>query len=361
MRALPDAGAAVRAFLLLLWLGVAAGFAWALLWYPYEVRPAADGRDVPVELAPGAALEDLAALLAREGVAKRPRATAFYLRLLGLDSSMRTGNLVLQRKLSLRDHLPRISRAYGSVEIQVPIPEGFTRFDVALRLGRYGIAAPAEVLATSVDAAWLAAMDISAGSAEGYLFPAAYRFHLDSGARAALTRMVKTFRERTAARFDTYAAAHASDPDAFTPHQLVILASMVEREAQVGDERAIIAGVFFNRLRDPAFKPKRLQSDPTVAYGCRAMPERAPSCAEFDGRRITPGMVRDPENPYSTYRREGLPPGPIANPGLPSIDAVIAPAQHDYFYFVAKGGGRHAFSHALSEHNARVRGSAEGG
>ncbi|MFM2421452.1 MAG: hypothetical protein RL385_6175, partial [Pseudomonadota bacterium] len=352
MRALPDSGTMVRAGLLLLWLGLASGLAWAVLWYPYEVKDGADGRDVPVELASGANLEDLAALLAREGVAKRPRATAFYLRLLGLDASMRTGNLVLQRKLSLRDHLPRISRAYGSVEIQVPIPEGFTRFDVALRLGRYGIAAPSDVLATSVDPAWLTSMDIAAESAEGYLFPAAYRLRLDSGAQTALTRMVRTFRERTTTRFDSYAASHATDPDALSPYQLLILASMVEREAQVDDERAIIAGVFVNRLRDPNFKPKRLQSDPTVAYGCRVMPERAPSCAEFDGRRITPAMVRDPENPYSTYRREGLPPGPIANPGLPSIDAAIAPAAHDYFYFVAKGGGRHAFSHALSEHNA---------
>ena len=114
--------------------------------------------------------------------------------------------------------------------------------------------------------------------------------------------------------------------------------------------------MFSNRLFDPDFTPRRLQADPTVAYGCLVAPDTTPSCRDFDGRHVTPAMVRDPDNPYSTYKHEGLPPGPICNPGLSALLAVLSPAQHDYFYFVAKGGGRHAFSHSLHEHNRNIHG-----
>jgi UPF0755 protein len=122
----------------------------------------------------------------------------------------------------------------------------------------------------------------------------------------------------------------------------------------VAEERPTIAGVFMNRLTSPDFRPHRLQADPTVAYGCLVARDRIPSCAGFDGKRITPAMVRDPDNPYSTYRIEGLPPGPISNPGLSALEAALAPAQHEYFYFVTHGGGRHHFTRTLEEHNQRV-------
>ena len=124
----------------------------------------------------------------------------------------------------------------------------------------------------------------------------------------------------------------------------------MEKEARVPSEQPLIAGVFLNRLRDPAFKPKRLQADPTVAYGCVVQPN-LPSCAQFDGRRVTRTMTGDPNNPYNTYRHAGLPPGPIANPGLGALRAVLAPAVHDYLYFVASGAGAHAFSRTLADHN----------
>jgi UPF0755 protein len=167
--------------------------------------------------------------------------------------------------------------------------------------------------------------------------------------------MVRVFRERTRGLFDAYALEHDGAPFSLTPHQLLTLASIVEKEARVPDERPVIAGVFMNRLTDETFKPKRLQADPTVAYGCLIAGDRIPTCAEYDGRRVTPAMLRDTENPYSTYRRDGLPPGPICNPGLDSLKAAVTPAPHDYFYFVTKGGGRHAFSHSLDEHNQRIR------
>jgi len=133
---------------------------------------------------------------------------------------------------------------------------------------------------------------------------------------------------------------------------VLTLASMIEKEARASDERPLIASVFFNRLRDPEFRPARmLQSDPTASYGCVVAGEEIPSCAGFHGN-VTPALLRDASNPYNTYRHAGLPPGPIANPGEASISAVLAPAESDFLYFVAKGQGtgRHTFSRTFAEH-----------
>jgi UPF0755 protein len=141
----------------------------------------------------------------------------------------------------------------------------------------------------------------------------------------------------------------------FGLNEVLTLASMVEKETARPEERALIASVFFNRLRDPAFSPRRmLQSDPTAVYGCLVEPSAAPSCADFRGR-VTPAMLRDPLNRYNTYRHPGLPPGPIANPGERAIEAVLAPAQTDYLFFVRNGPGSHSFSRTFEEHSRGVR------
>jgi UPF0755 protein len=111
--------------------------------------------------------------------------------------------------------------------------------------------------------------------------------------------------------------------------------------------------VFLNRLRDPKFSPKRLECDPTAAYGCLIVPERAASCLGFTGKP-TAAIEHDPDNPYSTYTHEGLPPGPIANPGAKALEAVMAPASTHYFYFVARSDGRSTFSETFAEHSSAV-------
>ena len=192
---------------------------------------------------------------------------------------------------------------------------------------------------------------------EGYLFPDTYSLRDDLTPTEMIARMVASFRRRTNALMMEHAtgATRLRDDLGFELDEIVALASVVEKEAAVADERPIIAGVFINRLRSPDFRPRRLQADPTVSYGCRTAPERAPSCAGFDGRRITRAMLNDRQNPYNTYRHEGLPPGPICNPGLASLRAVLTAEPHDYLYFVARGGGRHTFSATLEEHNAAVQ------
>lgn len=328
----------------------------ALLWLMLIVANTPAGtvsRDVPIEVPAGATIDQVAKRVADAKAVDHPRVFAFYLRVIGAARTLRTGWVVVNRALSMREHLARLAYGYPTSSVDVVVPEGFTRFDVATRLARYGVASREALLRASEDPELLAELGIQGDSAEGYLFPALYRFKQDSAPGRVIARMVGTFRARTEAVFEDN-SPEVLPLSPLTPHQLLILASIVEREARVPEERPTIAGVFFNRLFDPRFTPKRLQADPTVAYGCLVAGQRVPSCRDFDGRHITPAMVRDPDNPYSTYRHEGLPPGPICNPGLSSLQAARHPEPHPYFYFVAKGGGRHAFSASLGEHNQAV-------
>jgi len=251
--------------------------------------------------------------------------------------------------------LQRVALGFGSAELRIVLPEGFSRFDIAARLERWGVCPRARFIAASEDSALLAELAIAAPSAEGWLFPDTYLLRDDMTPPALIRRFVANARRRLAGLL----AEHGTDLEraqrelGFGLQQILTLASIVEKEAKVPAEQRTIAGVFYNRLRDPAFSPKRLQADPTVSYGCALRPE-LPPCAGSDGKLITRAMLTDPENPYNTYRRDGLPPGPIANPGLRAIAAALAPETHDFFYFVAIGDGRHRFSHSLTDHHAAV-------
>jgi UPF0755 protein len=349
----PRAWRVLRAFLFTLWLTGSAALIWLMIVFPNRARPF-PSRDFVLEAEPGETLPRLAARLHAAQVIDDELSFIAYVRLVGASARLRGGPWVVNRALSARALLPRIARDFGLAVVRVPLPEGFTSFDIAQRLARYSVC-PAEAFARAVrDPALVRALSIPADSAEGYLFPATYELRQDSPPDTVVRAMVRVFRERTAGLFTRYEAAHDGLPFSLTPHQLVTLASIVEREAKVPEERPTIAGVFMNRLTSPDFRPHRLQADPTVAYGCLIARDRIPSCREFDGKRITPAMLRDAENPYSTYRNEGLPPGPICNPGLSALSAAVAPEEHDLFYFVTHGGGRHHFTRTLEEHNARV-------
>ncbi|MET0340562.1 MAG: endolytic transglycosylase MltG [Polyangiales bacterium] len=354
---------ALLGLLAIAWIAATAALAWLVIALPH-VQAKPRGRDAALEVPKPVTVDGIADALAEGGVTAHPRLLAFYLRVLGVGARLRegvraSGSVVGNPSLTPYLHLPRVARGYGDTSVDVVVPEGFTSFDVATRLARFTVADREALLATMRDPALLSSLGIPAPSAEGYLFPALYRMQLDSAPEKVLTKMVSTFRTRTAPLFLPYTRAELATPVAvLDAHQLVTLASIVEREARVPEERPIIAGVFANRLFEPGFAPRRLQADPTVAYGCLVAAASVPSCAAYDGKRVTPAMVRDPENPYSTYKHEGLPPGPISNPGLSALSAAVAPERHDFFYFVAKGGGRHAFSHSLADHNRNIRGGA---
>jgi UPF0755 protein len=328
---------------------------WLFLLYPAERGPG-EGRAVELVIphAPGAS--DLAALLGDAGLVSSPHLFALWVRVTGGTGGVVEGTHLLTDDATPRELMARLERHPGGGSAKVTFPEGWTRFDMARRLQDRHVVSLREFLVATTDPALLHDLGLTGDSAEGFLFPATYDLSLDSDARDVVRRMKREFDRR----WDIVSHAHSATlNDVMTSaslgvREVVTLASMVEKEAAVDDERPIIASVFLNRLRDPAFHPRRLECDPTASYGCLVAPEKAPSCAGFTGK-ATAAIEHDPDNPYSTYTHEGLPPGPIANPGSRALEAVMAPAVTRYFYFVAKGDGHSTFSETYEAHSGAVR------
>jgi UPF0755 protein len=326
------------------------------------VRGPGRGGTVEVDWPAGASPDEAAALLARLGLVRSEEAMVVFLRATGGTADFAGGPHLLFDGATPWELRRLLSRSPDRPQAKVTIPEGWSRFEIAARLEKLRIAGPKAFLAASSDALLLDELGIEragavgAESAEGYLFPATYELHVDTDAREIVRRLVGEADRRWTAIATQHASGLASMRATlgWGRRDVLTLASMVEKEAAVDDERAIIASVFLNRLLDPEFHPRRLQSDPTAMYGCLAAPDAAPSCADFKGK-ATPAINNDAANRYSTYTREGLPPGPIANPGARAIEAVLAPAATRYLYFVAAGKGRHTFSEQLAAHNEAVK------
>jgi len=263
---------------------------------------------------------------------------------------------LLTNDVSPAELTARLERHGGAQRAKVTFPEGYTRFDMARRLATLKVCTEASFLRATVDLQLLRQFSIEGDSAEGFLFPATYDLAEDSDPRDVVIRLLTEFEKRyqQLAQVHQLGTADLGQSLGWQRHDIVTLASMIEKEAAVDDERPIIASVFLNRLRDPLFKRKVLQSDPTSAYGCLVMKEQIKSCAGFTGK-ITHDLNMDPNNVYSTYTHEKLPPGPICNPGAKSLEAVLAPASTKYLYFVARGEGRHAFSETYDAHNNAVK------
>jgi UPF0755 protein len=281
-----------------------------------------------------------------------------YLRLFCRSVRLEPGPHLLRDASSPRDLVARLARLRTRPAVRVTVPEGWNSRQIASRLEQVGICPEASFLQATSSAPLLDELRIAGPSAEGYLFPATYELRVDSSAE----QVVRTLAAHAHAKFGAVVRRHADAARRLAAEfgwgtqQIVTLASIIEKETAQPDERRLMAGVFFNRLRDAGFRPARmLQSDPTAAYGCIVAPESAPSCQRYAGR-ITATMLRDPSNAYNTYLHPGLPPGPIANPGEPALEAVLDPAQTDALFFVAQGGqGRHRFSRTLEQHNQAVR------
>jgi len=329
-------------------LAAAAGLFFVV--YPGAAGPGA-GNPVEVDVGDETA-ESLAAKLEQAGVVGNRRWFALYLRLTGGVGSVVKGHHLLTDDASPRELVHRLERR-GASHARAVIPEGWTRFDIAKRLDALHVCTLRSFLEASEDAALLAEVHVQGPSAEGYLFPATYDLELDASAADVVRRMVREFDKR----YETLENIHPSglrdlsESLGYDRREIVTLASMVEKEAAVDDERPIIASVFLNRLRDKDFTPKLLQCDPTAGYGCLIRP--VGPCESYSGK-VTHEILADAANPYNTYKHELLPPGPISNPGARSLEAVMAPAITHFFYFVAKGGGRHTFSETLGGHNAAV-------
>ena len=230
------------------------------------------------------------------------------------------------------------------MHVKVTLPEGLRLEEAAALFEEQGVGRREAFLRAMRDPAPIRDLDPEALDLEGYLFPESYLVDPDIGEAALVRILVRASREWWERR-------PVPPPQGLGFHQLVTLASVVERETASPAERPRIAGLFLNRLRIGM----PLQSDPTVIYALA-----------LDGRyrgRLTREDWAYP-NPYNTYRNAGLPPGPICSPGRASLEAVLRPEATRYLYFVARDDGTHAFSESLEEHNravARYRGSREGG
>lgn len=336
----------------------AAGGGYWLLRVFAETRAPGAGDFVEIDLPEGLSERELASFLDQEGLITSAPLFALYLRLRGGTESFHPGPHLLRDNLSPRSLEAYLERSGYRERKRVMLPEGVHLFSMAKRFYQAGVVTETRLLDAMMSEELLSELGIEDDSFEGYLFPATYEFHENSEPREIILRLKGELDKR----LDRLEARY---PEAFEGlrrefgwgrREIIVLASIVEKEAGVDEERPLIASVFFNRLRDPKFLPrKRLQSDVTTAYGCIKAPELAPSCASYAGR-VLPEMNNDIANPYSTYRHSDLPPGPIANPGEKSLEAVLAPAETKYFYFVARGGGHHAFSETLDQHRAAIRG-----
>ncbi len=269
----------------------------------------------------GAGLDSIATVLAEAGVIEDRLLFKLGVRVLGAARQMKAGEYAFPAAISMRDIVDMLTS--GRVVLhRLTVPEGHTSSEIVALL------TSTEALAGAIETV----------PPEGSLLPETYHFVRDDTRAAVLQRMSQQMSDLLAELWKE----RAEDLPLKTPREAVILASIVEKETGVGSERPLVAGVFINRLR----KGMQLQSDPTVVYGITK--GKAPL-----GRRL---LRRDLEKPsaYNTYTIYGLPPGPIANPGRASLEAVLQPAETDYLYFVADGSGGHAFAKTLRGHNRNV-------
>jgi UPF0755 protein len=289
-----------------------------------------------VEVEHGMSSRQIADLLAEQGLI-RSNWAFLTVRALHPRAKLQAGEYRFAENQTPWEIFNKISRGEIYYEL-LTIPEGSNMFDVAALLERSSITAaihPGEFLKAAADATVIRDLDPGAPSLEGYLFPSTYRVTHTTTAGQLCRMMTAEFRKQW--HLLTGASPH---PDI---HRLVTLASLVEKESALAQERPEIAGVFLNRLR----LQMPLQCDPTTAYA---------ALLENRYRGVIAKSDLASANPYNTYTHTGLPPGPIANPGAQSLSAALHPADVNYLYFVAKpdNSGSHHFSSTLSEHNNAV-------
>lgn len=324
----------------------------------YPERPGSGSAEViAVEIPRGASFPQVLALLVEHDVVAEADALFFKLYVLDEGAARKTtaGRHEFRGNMTPAEILVELARKQKTEELTATVPEGKNILEVAAILAEAGLGSAAALEATMRDPELLAELGIAGPTAEGYLFPDTYKFRADATPRQVVTRMVQRHREV----FSDLRRRYRSELDALErqlewgDHQVVILASIVEKETAARHERPLIAGVFLNRLRFPSFSPKLLQTDPTIVYGCTVPAEKSAACQQFEGR-IRTIHLRDKDNPYSTYAHEGLPPGPISNPGRDALEAVLAPKTSRFLYFVSRNDGTHQFSKTVAEHDAAV-------
>jgi len=312
-------------------VGMLGGLA-LLVFGAYVLRPCQIDRDLFFTVSSGQSLAAVAQTLHRDGLIADPLAFRVLARWHGQGRKIQAGSYRFAAGRYQPGAVLKIL-VEGRVElVQCTLPEGMTALEVVRRCSAAGIGQVERYRVLFSDRDFLNALGVDA--LEGYLFPETYRFAPGVSESSVLTTMVTEMRRHLDNSLLTAAAEQG-----LNELQLLTLASIIQKEAGNVDEMSLISAVFHNRLK----RGMLLQADPTVIYGL----------GNFDGN-LTRTHLRTP-TPYNTYVHRGLPPGPIANPGLDALRAAAYPADESYLYFVATGNGAHYFSKTLKEHNQAVR------
>jgi UPF0755 protein len=288
-----------------------------------------------VVIEPGMRAPTVARLLVEKGVLPHRPSFLFRYWLTRPFRSLKAGEYLFDRTLRPIDVYRKLVQ--GDVYLHtVVIPEGSDRFDMARIFHQQLGIEPERFLRVSEQASAIHDLDPRAETLEGYLFPDTYRFPHDASAATVVVTMLARFRQVLASKFPPDLR---QSPDRL--HEVITLASMVEKETATPDERPIIAAIFLRRLE----KGWPLQCDPTVLYAARLSQRPIAAITQDD---------LDFDSPYNTYRHAGLPPGPIASPGAASIRAVLNPSPEDFLYFVSNNRGGHIFARTLAQHQQNV-------
>lgn len=304
----------------------AASLAGAVLWSLQPADP--DGASVRFDVLAGSTLRSVAENLEASGVIRSALAMRGLARFQGSAGRLHAGEYELSPAWNVRRVLEQMVEG-RVVTYPVTLPEGIAATEIAARLERAGLVSAEDFLAVVRDPDVAAALGVEGTTLEGYLFPDTYQLPRGLTPRQIAKHLVDEF-HRNWRELEAGARARG-----MSMREVVTLASIVEKETGVADERPLVASVFHNRLD----RGMRLESDPTTIYGI----------PDFDGnlRRV---HLEDESNAWNTYRISGLPPTPIASPGAASLRAVLEPAASDYLFFVSQNDGSHVFTRSYREH-----------
>ena len=286
-----------------------------------------------IQVADGMSFRAVSALLSKEGIVRSQWYFEIFGRIQGISRKVRAGYYGLGPHMSMWEVL-RALRTGRIIEYAVTVPEGYNLYQIAYVLSRTPLLAePFEFIKVAKSRPFVQGLGIDAETLEGYLFPDTYYFAKGSSVEAIARRMVQHYRLLFADCYRDRAAELG-----YTEHEIITLASIIEKEAKVPSERTTISAVYHNRLKGGM----KLQADPTAVYGTRAWVTKVTS---QDLKR---------KSPYNTYLHKGLPPGPIANPGKGAILAALHPEPNGFLFFVAQGDGSHYFSEDYDSHTRAV-------
>jgi len=326
-----------RLLLLAVLFALAAGAgAWVVYQRVQQPFRGFDGPEQFVEIAPGTGASTIGARLAEAGVVRDARTFRVALWLSGRGRELKAGEYRFDREATPFEVIDRIAR--GDVYKRlITFREGLTIPEMAQVFEERGFGAAAEFEQAAKNASLIGDLDSEAADLEGYLFPETYALPRGTSATELVTQMVGLFKRLYTEPLRAEAAAAG-----LSTRQIVTLASLVEKETARGEERPLVAAVYRNRLKIGM----GMQADPTVIFAL----QRA---GRYDGNLSREDLQFD--SPYNTYRYPGLPPGPIASPGLASLEAAVRPAAVSHLYFVSRNDGSHVFADTLADHNRNVQ------